>query len=59
MVGMSKDELQSLYKHEIRINPANGLPTVYMLPDDIILNTRRAFSIDPQERARPTNDNGT
>jgi hypothetical protein len=48
MVGMTKDELQSLYKHDIRINPANGLPTVYMLPDDIILNTRRAYSIDPQ-----------
>lgn len=48
MVGMTKKELQKLYKHEIRINPANGLPTVYMLPDDIILNTRRAFSIDPQ-----------
>jgi len=48
MVGMTKKELQKLYKHDIRINPANGLPTVYLLPDDIILNTRRAFSVDPQ-----------
>ena len=47
LVGMTRDELQSMYKHDIRINPANGLPTVYMLPDDVILNTRRAFSIDP------------
>jgi Carboxypeptidase regulatory-like domain/TonB dependent receptor/TonB-dependent Receptor Plug Domain len=47
LVGMTKDELQKMYKHDIRINPANGLPTVYMLPDDVILNTRRAFSVDP------------
>jgi hypothetical protein len=48
MVGMTKDELQSIYKHDRRINPANGLETVYMLPDDVILNTRRAYNIDPQ-----------
>jgi hypothetical protein len=48
LVGMTKDELQSIYKHDRRINPANGLETVYMLPDDVILNTRRAYSIDPQ-----------
>ncbi len=47
LVGMSKDELQAMYRHAIRINPANGLPTVYLLPDDVILNTRRAFSVDP------------
>jgi hypothetical protein len=47
MVGMTKGELQDIYKHDIRINPANGLETVYMLPDDVILNTRRAFSVDP------------
>ncbi len=27
------------------MNPANGLITPYMLPDDVILNTRRAFSL--------------
>lgn len=48
LVGMTKEDVQSLYKHDIRINPANGLQTVYMMPDDIILNTRRAFSTDPQ-----------
>ena len=47
LVGMTQDELQAMYKHAIRTNPANGLPTVYMLPDDVILNTRRAFSVDP------------
>jgi hypothetical protein len=47
LVGMTKAELQDMYKHEIRINTANGLPTVYTLPDDVILNTRRAYSIDP------------
>jgi hypothetical protein len=51
LVGMTHDELQAMYTHEIRNNPANGLPTVYMLPDDVILNTRRAFSVDP---ASPT-----
>ena len=47
LVGMSQKELQSIYKHEIKVNPANGLDTVYMLPDDVILNTRRAYSVDP------------
>jgi hypothetical protein len=47
LVGMTKDDLQAMYKHDLRINPANGLQTVYMLPDDVILNTRRAYSVDP------------
>jgi hypothetical protein len=47
LVGMTKKELESMYKHSIRVNPANGLRTVYMLPDDVILNTRRAFNYDP------------
>lgn len=45
LVGMSVDELTDLYKFETRINPDTNLPTVYALPDDIILNTRRAWSI--------------
>ena len=45
LVGMTKKDVQQLYKHDIRINPATGLQTVYMMPDDVILNTRRAFSI--------------
>jgi hypothetical protein len=34
-----------MYKFDIRNNPDTGLKTVYMLPDDVILNTRRAFSV--------------
>jgi len=45
LVGMTAKDLQSMYKHDIRIDPANGLRTVYMLPDDVILNTRRAFGV--------------
>ena len=45
LVGMSKEDLQKMYNFDIRINPDNGLRTVYMLPDDVILNTRRAFSV--------------
>jgi hypothetical protein len=44
LVGMTKADLQKMYKHEIRIDPATGLQTVFMLPDEVILNTRRAFS---------------
>jgi hypothetical protein len=45
LVGMDEKDLQSMYKIDLRVNPANGLITPYMLPDDVILNTRRAFSI--------------
>ena len=45
LVGMSKKDLQKLYRFDIRTDSATGLPTVYMLPDNIILNTRRAFSV--------------
>ena len=45
LVGMSKKDLQNMYKFDIRIDPETGLRTVYMLPDDVILNTRRAFSV--------------
>jgi hypothetical protein len=45
LVGMSHAELQDMYKFDIRVNPDTGLRTVYMLPDDVILNTRRAYSI--------------
>ena len=44
LVGMSKDDLQDMYKFEARVN-ADGETRVYMLPDDVILNTRRAFSV--------------
>jgi hypothetical protein len=43
LVGMSHDDLQGMYKHTIKFND-DGVPFVQMLPDDVILNTRRAFS---------------
>ena len=45
LVGMTPKDVQKMYKHDIRIDPANGLRTVYMMPEDVILNTRRAFSV--------------
>jgi hypothetical protein len=47
LVGMTKDDLQDMYGFDIRPNPDTGLPTPFMLPDDVILNTRRAFSTSP------------
>lgn len=44
LVGMSKSELQDIYKYYIRTNAATGVNEVWMLPEDVILNTRRAFS---------------
>jgi hypothetical protein len=45
LVGMTRDEAQDLYRIYIRPDPTNGLSNVYMFPDDIIQNTRRAFSV--------------
>ena len=45
LVGMSKKDLQDMYKFDVRVDAATGLRTVYMLPDDVILNTRRAYSV--------------
>ena len=44
LVGMTLTDVQTLYKVDIRVDPTTGLRTVYTMPDDIILNTRRAFS---------------
>jgi hypothetical protein len=44
LVGMTLKEAQKLYKWDVRVDPATGLRTVYAMPDDVILNTRRAFS---------------
>jgi len=47
LVGMSEKDLQKEFKTRIVDTiDSNGNPTkiIYMLPDDIILNTRRAFS---------------
>ena len=47
LVGMTASDVQAMYQFDIRVNPANGLLTPYMMPDDVILNTRRAFSTSP------------
>jgi hypothetical protein len=45
LVGMTRDEAQKLYNWEVRNDPQTGLPTVFAFPDDVILNTRRAYSV--------------
>lgn len=47
LVGMTPSDVQKMYKFDIRTNPANGLQTPIMMPDDVILNTRRAFNTSP------------
>ena len=44
LVGMSESDLQNMYKFYEKPNPATGIDEVWMLPEDVILNTRRAFS---------------
>ena len=44
LVGMSKSDLQKMYKFYEKPNPATGIDEVWMLPDDVIQNTRAAFS---------------
>lgn len=45
LVGMTTKDLQKMYKFYI-VQPTTptGVTEVWMLPDDVILNTRRAFS---------------
>ncbi|MBY0495599.1 MAG: TonB-dependent receptor [Cyanobacteria bacterium] len=45
LVGMTHADAQKLFKFQIRNDPQTGLPTVFAFPDDVILNTRRAFSV--------------
>ncbi len=45
LVGMTAKDLQKMYKFDLRVNPDTGLLTPFMLPADVILNTRRAFSV--------------
>ena len=45
LVGMTPKDLQKMYRYDLRVNPDNGLVTPYMLPPDVILNTRRAYSV--------------
>lgn len=47
LVGMSKDELASMFETRMVTDPANGYRTlVYMLPQDVIDNTIKAFSVN-------------
>lgn len=45
IVGMTVDELRDMYKFRIVTNPETGLKEVWMLPEEVILNTRRAFNV--------------
>lgn len=45
LVGMTLDELRKVFKIRFATDPATGVKTVWMLPEDIILNTRRAFNV--------------
>jgi hypothetical protein len=44
LIGMTANDVQKMYSYDIRTNPVNNLLTPYMMPDDVILNTRRAFN---------------
>lgn len=44
LVGMTVDELTDMYKFYRRSNATTGRTEIYMLPEDVILNTRRAFT---------------
>jgi hypothetical protein len=46
LVGMSRGDLQDMYKFYKKdpSTTASGITEIWMLPDEVILNTRRAFS---------------
>jgi hypothetical protein len=44
LVGMTPADLQKMYKYYTTVNATTGLTEIWMLPPDVILNTRRAFS---------------
>jgi Carboxypeptidase regulatory-like domain/Invasin, domain 3 len=44
LVGMTREELQAEYKFYRLPNPTSGIDDVWMLPQDIIQNTRAAYS---------------
>lgn len=45
LVGMTTKELTDMYKFYKRTNATTGRAEIWMLPEDVILNTRRAFSV--------------
>jgi len=44
LVGMTEKDLQDMYKYYYRPNPTTGLTEVWMMPEDVVLNTQRAWS---------------
>jgi hypothetical protein len=44
LVGMTADDLQQMYKFYYTSNATYPLTDIWMLPEDVRLNTRRAFS---------------
>ena len=47
-VGMSHDEVQDLFKElVVETNPTTGVVTLWNMPEDVRLNTIRAFNTDP------------
>ncbi len=47
LVGMSQQDLQKAFKIRIVRDPTSGVTTVFSMAQDIIDNTRKAFSVDP------------
>jgi len=47
LVGMTKQELQDAFKIRIVKSDTTGVTTVYSMTQDILDNTRKAFSVDP------------
>jgi len=47
LVGMSYDEAQELFKHTRITTDAAGVTTVWDMPEDVVTNTRRAFTTSP------------
>jgi hypothetical protein len=48
-VGMSNDEAQELFKQLRYTTNAAGVLTVWNMPEDVVLNTQRAFNTDPTQ----------
>ena len=44
LVGMTAKDLQKMYKYYFTTNATSGLTEIWMLPEDVRLNTRRAYS---------------
>jgi hypothetical protein len=45
LVGMTVDDLTKMFDFRVETNPTTGVRTVWNLPEDVRLNTRRAFNV--------------